>query len=180
MVASESVSAASPIEGLMAAGPFAQDAARLALFGQFVGDWDIIEWKNQQEDGSWVVGRGRLHWRWILEGRAVQDVWSTIDNSTGREVPLGTTIRFYDPKIDAWQSVWISPVNRVARVFIARKLGDEIVLESKNARGNPIRWIFSEIGSNSFRWREEELRTPPSGWVMDEEMRIHRRKASET
>jgi hypothetical protein len=165
------------IEGLPASGPDPKLADKLSLFGQFVGDWDIVDWRNQQDDGSWVTGRGSLHWRWILEGRAVQDVWATIEEKTGRSIPLGTTIRFYDPRIDAWHSIWISPINRVARVFLARQVGDEIVLEGTSARGNPLHWIFSEITSDSFRWREEELRTPVDGWVMDEEMRIRRRRA---
>jgi hypothetical protein len=163
------------IEGLAADGPDPSLETKLALFGQFVGDWDIVEWRNQRDDGSWITGRGELHWRWILEGRGVQDVWATIDEKTGRSVPLGTTIRFYDPRIDAWHSVWICPANGVARVFQARPVGDEIVLESKNARGEALHWVFSDITKGSFRWREEVLRTPPDGWLMDEEMRIRRR-----
>jgi len=170
----ESPSAPWQVEGLAADGPDPELADKLSLFGQFVGDWDIVEWRNLQDDGSWTTGRGTLHWRWILDGRAVQDVWATTDEKTGRSVPLGTTIRFYDPKIDVWQSVWISPVNRVARVFQARQVGDEIILEARNARGNLLHWIFSEIAHDAFSWREEVLRTPPDGWVMDEEMRIRR------
>ena len=163
------------IEGLAAEGPFPEYGEKLALFGQFVGDWDIVEWRNLEADGSWTTGRGELHWRWILEGRAVQDVWSTIDKASGHPVPLGTTLRFYDSKIDAWHSVWISPVNHVARQFVARQVGSEIVLEGKNAHGASVRWIFSEIERDAFRWREETQGDSPSGWLMDEEMRIERR-----
>lgn len=163
------------IEGLPASGPFPDLADHLALFGQFVGDWAIEECRTLQEDGSWTTDRGEVHWRWILGGRAVQDVWTTIEESTGRSIPIGTTVRFYDPKLGAWRSIWISPVNGTVRVFVGRPVGSEIVLEGENARGNPIRWIFSEIAAGSFRWRAEELRHPPSGWVVYEEMRIRRR-----
>ena len=162
------------IDGLGADGPWQELAEELALFGQFVGDWEIRAWRSLETDGSWTTGRGELHWRWILEGRALQDVWSTIDEASGRAVPLGTTVRFYDPSLKAWQSTWISPVNGVVRKFIGRKLGSEIVLEGQSARDNPLRWTFSEITGDSFRWRSEELRNPPDGWVMSEEMRIHR------
>ena len=162
------------IEGLPADGPTPELAKKLALFGQFVGDWDILECRSLEGDGTWSTSRGKLHWRWVLEGRAVQDVWTTIDEKSGRSVPIGTTIRFYDPKIDAWHSVWLAPVFGVVRPFIGRAVGSEIVLEGKNDRGNPIRWIFSDITGSSFRWRGEELRTPPSGWVLYEEMRIRR------
>ena len=166
------------IEGLPANGPHPEHAEKLSQFGQFVGDWDILECRSLEDDGTWSISRGKVHWRWILEGRAVQDVWTTIDEKTQRSVPIGTTLRFYDPKLDAWQSTWISPVQGVVRPFIGRLVGSEIVLEGKNARGNPIRWIFSEITPTSFRWRGEELRNPPSGWVLYEEMRIRRAVAS--
>jgi hypothetical protein len=162
------------IEGLAANGPLPEHASKLQLFGQFVGDWEITEWRTLEKDGSWAVGRGELHWRWILEGRAVQDVWSTFDQASGRMVPLGTTLRFYDSKIDAWQSLWISPVNHVARPFVGRPVGSEIVLEGKNAKGKSIRWIFSEISRDSFRWRAEEQQSSDSSWLMNEEMRIRR------
>jgi len=167
------------IEGLPASGPDPELAEKLSLFGQFVGDWEILECRSLEDDGTWSTTRGKLHWRWILEGRAVQDVWTTIDEQTQRSIPIGTTVRFYDPKIDAWHSVWLSPVNGVVRTFIGRPVGSEIVLEGKNSRGNSIRWIFSEITRDSFRWRGEELRDPPSGWVLYEEMRIRRARRSE-
>src|SRR5207249_3150007 len=85
-----------------------------------------------------------------LDGRAVQDVFMTRDPDTGRAVPIGTTVRFYDPKLDAWQSTWISPMQELVQTFIGRKIGDEIVLESKTRDGYPEKWIFSEITKNSF------------------------------
>jgi len=162
------------LPGLAADGPCPELEEQLATFGQFVGDWEISEWRNLEKDGTWSTGRGELHWRWILDGRAVQDIWSTYDERSGRMVPLGTTLRFYDPKIDAWQSVWISPVNHVARPFVGRRAGSEIVLDGKSARGAPIRWIFSEISGQSFRWRAEEFQSETSAWTMNEEMRIRR------
>ncbi len=162
------------IEGLPASGPDPELADRLALFGQFVGDWEITECRSLETDGSWSVSRGKLHWRWILEGRAVQDVWTTLDEETHRSIPIGTTVRFYDPKIEAWHSVWMSPVNGTVRTFIGRAVGPEVVLEGKNSIGNATKWIFFEIRPDSFRWRAEELRNPPSGWVLYEEMRIRR------
>lgn len=163
------------IGGLPARGPHPELADKLSLFGQFVGDWEITECRNLQADGSWTVERGELHWRWILDGRAVQDVWSTTDQTTGRAVPIGTTVRFYDAKLDAWHSVWISPLQGVVRPFVGRAIGAEIVLEGTSARGNALRWIFSDIAESRFRWRSEEHMGSVRGWVMNEEMHIERR-----
>jgi hypothetical protein len=166
------------IEGLPAEGPDPESKEKLELFGQFVGDWDILECRYEDGD-TWSTSEGELHWRWILEGKAVQDVWSTIDKETHRVVPGGTTIRFYDPKIDAWRSTWISPEQGVVKMFIGRKVGEEIVLELVNQEkeeGRLVKWVFSEITSTSFHWRAEESRDAGKTWEIHEEMKIRRKK----
>ena len=47
------------IEGLPAHGPAPEYKEKLELFGQFVGDWDILECKYLQDDGTWSNDRGR-------------------------------------------------------------------------------------------------------------------------
>jgi hypothetical protein len=162
------------IEGLGAYGPYPNLKEKLTLFGQFVGDWDIVEAKYPQPDGTGVKRRGEVHFGWILDGRAVQDVWMTVDDDASRAVH-GTTIRFYDPKIDSWHSVWISPAKGIVQTFIARKVRDEIVLEGVTPDGYPEKWIFSQITRNSFRWRSEETHDEGRTWVLTEEMQIKRR-----
>jgi N-acetylneuraminic acid mutarotase len=95
-----------------------------------------------------------------------------------RPVPAGTTIRFYDPEIDAWQITWISPDQGVAQTFIARKVNDEIVLEGENKGGYPEKWIFSQITSTSFRWRSVETHDNGKTWQLTEEMKVRRSRAS--
>ena len=163
------------IEGLPAYGPSPELKDELALFGQFVGDWDVLENRYLQDDGTWSTERGRIHWRWILEGRAMQDVWTSVDENTGEELPWGTTGRFYDSKIDAWRSTWVSPRQGAVKAFIGRKLGEEIVLERKSDEGYLVKWIFSEITGDSFRWRSEENRDGKT-WTLREEMKIRRRR----
>jgi len=163
------------IEGLHSEGSDPQLREKLMLFGQFVGDWDIVECRSLQPDGTWSVTRGELHWGWILGGRAVQDVWMTINEKTGKPIPEGTTVRFYDPKIDGWHSVWISSNQGAVKLFVAHQIGHEIVLEGKTVEGYPLRWVFSDITPNSFRWHSEESRDNGRTWTLKEEMRIRRR-----
>ena len=171
------------IKGLLAHGPNPEMAEKLMLFGQFVGDWDILEDRFYDSNGTRSLEenltRGELHWGWVLDGRAVQDVWMSIDEKTGRAKSEGTTIRFYDEKIDAWQSIWISPTQGSVKKFVARQVGDEIVLEGKTTDGYPLRWIFSDITPNSFRWRAEESRDDGKDWTIREEMQIRRRQQSQ-
>jgi hypothetical protein len=171
---------ASPIwrlEGLGAIGPEPSLRDELMLFGQFVGDWEIVECRYL-EDGKWVRRTGEVHWNWILDGRAVQDVWLYHDVESGGLRPTGTTIRYYDPERRLWRSIWITPKHNDVDLFLGKKVGDEIVLdmqeESKKPGDGEIRWIFSEITPNSFGWRAEESMDGGKTWVTDTVMKVVR------
>ena len=167
-------SSASLIKGLMANGPNASLKEKLMLFGQFVGDWDIIEAHYWQADGTEVKMKGEVHFGWILGGTAVQDVWIGCREGSKEVTLFGTTVRFYDPKIDAWRSTWLSPLKGLVQTFVARKVNDEIVLEGKTYEGYPEKWIFSQITPRSFRWQSEETHDDGKTWLLTEEMQIRK------
>ena len=162
------------IKGLGADGPHPELKEKLMLFGQFIGDWDIIEARYPQPDGTEIMRKGEIHFGWILEGRAIQDVWMIYKEKLRRVVPAGTTIRFYDHNLDAWHSTWISPSQGVVQTFIARKVNDEIVLEGKTKEGYPENWIFSQIKPTSFHWRSVETHDNGRTWQLTEEMKVRR------
>lgn len=167
------------IKGLGADGPHPEFKEKLMLFGQFVGDWDIIEARYPQPDGTEIKRKGEIHFGWILDGTAIQDVWMVYKENLRRMVPAGTTIRFYDHNLDAWYSTWISPgQGQGVQTFIARKVGDEIVLEGKTKEGYPENWIFSHIKPTSFQWRSVETHDNSKTWQLTEEMKIRRSSAS--
>lgn len=155
------------IQKLNSNGPNEKYKDKLMLFGQFVGDWEIVECNAIQEDGSIITTKGELHWGWILNGRAVQDIWIGAPD-------MGTTVRFYDPEIDAWHSVWMTPTQGVVRNFIGRKVEDEIVLETRDTNNKLIHWIFYDISPETFRWRAEESTNDGETWIKTEEMFIRR------
>ncbi len=161
------------IKGLGANGPDPDLAEKLTLFGQFIGDWDIIEAHYKQADGSEVKMKGEVHFGWILGGAAIQDVWMGHQENSQKIVLYGTTIRFYDPKIHAWRSTWLSPLKGLVQTFIARRVNNEIIL-SKTSGGYPERWIFSQITTNSFRWHSEETHDNGKTWLLTEEMQIRK------
>jgi len=103
------------IDALHVSGPADEHPGKLMMFGQFVGSWDL-EWAGTGANGQPATATGELHFGWVLGGRAVQDIWIV----PGRGQPgegqppsafHGSTIRFYDPSIDAWRSTWIEPLN---------------------------------------------------------------------
>lgn len=163
------------IDGLAANGPFPGLEEKLMLFGQFVGDWEMDD-RYLKEDGNWGVGKGGIHWRWILEGRGLQDTFTEINEATGEEFPWGTTVRFYDAKIDAWRSTWSSPRQGAVKTFIGRKVGEQIVLERTGEEGHMWKWIFSSIKPDSFRWHSEMSRDNRKTWTLTEEMNVRRKK----
>lgn len=92
---------------LHADGPNPEHAAALQLYGRFVGDWDA-EITAHGSDGAKHTAPGEIHFGWVLEGRAVQDVWIIPRRASSPAFPIagnwyGTTLRVYDPTIDAWR-----------------------------------------------------------------------------
>lgn len=165
-------------QGLAADGPAEDRADKLMLFGQFVGDWDV-DFTVYGPDGAKQTEKAEWHFGWVLEGRAVQDVWivprrGKRDKASPVKSDYGTTIRFYDPRIDAWRVVYVSPLHGDLLTFVARKVGDEIVLEGHDPEGSMMRWIFSEITEQSFRWRR--VVSPDGGktWRLHKEMSVRR------
>jgi hypothetical protein len=118
------------LEGLLASGPHPDLSDKLQLFGQFVGDWDV-DWTGYQPDNVvGQTGKGEIHFAWALDGRAIQDVWIfPTREDLRRGLPIdewGSTLRLYDPSMDAWKISWHGPVNHVVRALTARPVGDEI------------------------------------------------------
>jgi len=136
------------------------------IFAPFIGDWDlVVSWFDEagklsrQECGEW-------HFSWILEGRGIQDIWIVpprAERAASTDLyEYGTSLRFFDAKLKAWQSTWIGPMHRVVRSFIARQIDDRVVLETTEGEVPRMRWSFADIEKNSFTWRNE-LWTE-SGW----------------
>ncbi len=172
------IDGAAAIPGLAAGGPRPDFVRELMLFGQFVGDWAFdATWHRR--DGTTRSGTGEWHFGWILEGRAVQDVWM-VPSRAEREragAPLqgyGTTVRYYDPKLDAWRVTWTGVVDGVVSSFIARRQGEEIVLEGEDPDGLPMRWIFSRITPAAFHWRRVVSEDRGASWRTELEMKVGR------
>jgi hypothetical protein len=67
----------------------------------------------------------------------------------------GTTLRIYDPGLDAWHIIWSDPVRQLYGRQIGRADGGDIVQDGTTANGTRIRWSFTEITADSFHWRGE-------------------------
>jgi DNA-binding MarR family transcriptional regulator len=123
----------------------------LALFGQFVGDWDMdIGFYNEAGDTIYR-GLGRWSFGWVLDGHAIQDVFSyPIGDGRG----IGTTLRTYSRDRDEWQIVYLGAVSGVTAILHGGREGDNIVLRGTDEDGHN-RWTFSDIHADSFTWTGE-------------------------
>jgi hypothetical protein len=169
---------AAALEALAATGPAPDHAEELMLFGQLVGAWDF-DGVEYDADGGSRKHTGEWHFAWVLEGRAIQDVLVSpprADRGKGqRSYSYGTTLRFFDPSIDAWRIVWADPVPGNLAVLTASQVRDEIVIEGTTREGLPLRWIWSEITDRSAHWRSVVSADGGTTWQLREEMRLRRR-----
>jgi hypothetical protein len=162
-------------EALHAASAHEPLAESLHLFGQFVGAWDLV-WHGVDYHGVPIVARGELRVGWILDGRAIQDVWRVpLDPDDARRMRAfhGTTIRFYDLHLAAWRSTWLDPLNGRVRRFLGRPVGDTIVLDGLDEDPRE-RWTFRDITADSFHWRGEQSTDGGQNWTIDDEMDARR------
>jgi ChrR Cupin-like domain len=150
---------ASLIDVLHTDRPAPDRADKMGLYGWLIGSWEM-DTVVHADDGTTQKGRGEIHFGWVLEGRAIQDVWILPG------VFFGTTLRVYDPGLDAWHILWSDPLRQFYTRQIGRAHGADIVQEGTNDAGDTTRWSFSEITGDSFRWRGERSRDGGATWQL--------------
>jgi hypothetical protein len=78
----------------------------------------------------------------------------------------GTTLRVYDPALDAWHILWSDPLTQYYTRQIGRAHGSGIVQEGADEAGTPARWSFTEITPNSFHWLGERSLDGGKSWQL--------------
>lgn len=167
------------LDALGAHGPALDRTGRMELYGWLIGSWalDIVRYRP---DGTTWRRKGEWHFGWVLEGRAIQDVWivpprgAREGDAAANVNSYGTTLRVYDPRIDAWQIQWTDPVTQNFLGMIGRKDGESIVQLGTNADGRPGRWSFADITPDRFTWRGETSPNLGSTWRLDVEFDCRR------
>ena len=155
------------IEALSSTAAAADRADKMKLYGWLIGRW-TMDATVYRDDGTRHQGPGDIYFAWVLEGRAIQDVWILPG------IFYGTTLRVYDPGIDAWHILWSDPMRQVYTRQIGRAQGNDIVQLGNNDAGEPVRWSFTAIKPNSFRWIGECSRDNGHTWQMQAEFDARR------
>lgn len=166
---------------LHAEGPDREREPELALYAWLVGQWEM-DVVTMLDDGATHSGRGEIHAGWVLQGRAIQDVWMIPrlpDRKPGIQLLpgagnwYGTTLRLHDPALNAWRIFWNDPATNFFTQQIGHAQGRDIVQEGPDPRGGAMRWTFSEIEPRSFHWTGE--RAPDDiNWRKEVDIRARR------
>ena len=162
---------------LHANGPSSDRAVQMMLYGQFVGSWEgTLVYRDAE--GVRRETSAEVHFGWVLEGRAVQDVWIAPSRharpATGHLLMHGTTLRVYDPGSDIWHITWIDPVRQVFNRMTGRKVGDDIVQEYSGEDGARVQWMFTQIRPESFHWSARASKDDGETWVTRAEFFLRR------
>jgi len=154
------------------------------VYGWLVGSWDLEALHYAAIDVAPLHIQGEVHFGWVLEGRAIQDVWimprvlERNANLAKTNNMYGTTLRIWDASVQAWRIRWINPVTNHYEQQIGRRVGpskdDDIVQVGARMDGTPTRWRFTEITPDSFHWIGESLDADGATWKLEGEFRCKR------
>jgi hypothetical protein len=152
------------------------------VYGWLVGSWDLDILTYGVDIRARNV-KGEVYFGWVLDGRAMQDVW-IMPRRADRPIPpdsqpnsYGTTLRIWDPAILAWRVTWINPVSGVRDQLIGRRSGSDIIQLGTHGDGTPIRWTFTDITNDSFRWLGDALEPDGVTWKREAEFHATRMRA---
>jgi len=142
------------------------------LFGFLIGSWDI-DAMIHGADGQVRRTRGEVHASWVLEGRAIQDLFifpRPADRTSGGSGPgdrYATTIRTYDRERAAWRVLFINPAAVETNAELtARRDGQTIAMEGHLADRTPIRWRYEDVTEKSFHYSAHRLSGDGRTWQM--------------
>lgn len=151
------------------------------VYGWLIGSWDMkaIDYfpdgTNSELDGEW-------HFSWVLDGRIIQDVLLTPKriqeqgDSKKQRNRYGTSLRIYDPDKKYWKVIWLNPVSGSHNELTGKKEGKQVIQEGKDTDGNFMRWVFTDITSDSFRWYGERSPNGKNDWALETEFFAERKK----
>ena len=155
------------IDALHSASPAADRADKMKLYSWLIGHWtmDAIVYRD---DGTKHEGPGEIHFGWVLEGRAIQDVWILPGIFYGTH-----TARLRSRPRRLAHSL-VRPTTAVLHRQVGRAHGDDIVQQGTNDAGEAVRWSFTDVTAESFRWIGERSRDNGKTWQLQAEFLARR------
>ena len=145
-----------------------------ALFDRLIGTWDV-SYEIYDKDGHVRLCRGGVTYAWILDGGALQEIW-TSDAHDKEPQPYGTTISFYDGKRQRWTAIWIYPAQAMSLIVSGNAVDGGIELTGHDGAGAIQRWLLNDFQAESFTGRFDTSNDEGKTWRLlgVNHMRRHR------
>lgn len=152
------------LSALTSAPPPPSRSNDMSLYSWLIGSWGM-DTLHHRHDGTTEKSTGEIHFGWVLQGRAIQDLWIR-PKRPARSTMYGTTLRVFDPAIGGWHIIGSDPLNQDYSSQVGRAEGKDIVQVGTDARGLKTRWRFTEITPDSFHWIGEERASEGDPWTI--------------
>lgn len=136
--------------------------AKSLVLESLAGTWDV-RYEFVDKAGRSRVNNGQVRYNWILDGKALQEVW-TSDSQSKDPRPFGTTINFYDPKRQHWTAVWVYPAQGETFQMTGGEVDGNFVLTGHDLSGALQRWSTSVVTPGSVIGRFDISRDEGKTW----------------
>ena len=167
------------ITALQATGPHPSLGDHARVLGRLVGTWDV-EYMDIDKDGKAIHRSGELLVGWIMDGRAIEDLWIVYPSATGEDREVYADVRYFDAKSGTWPAIFVDPQIASVATFTGGAVGDNrLVLDSHDlVAGQTRRWSFNDIRPDSLVFRDEASSDHGTTWTLKSEYHMKRRGAA--
>jgi len=166
------------VKALEAMGPHPSLGDQAKIFGRLVGTWNV-EYTDYSKDGKVSHRSGELIVGWVMDGRAIQDLWIVYPSGARKERELYTDLRYFDPKSRTWPATFVDPEHASVARFTGGPVGDDqIVLDTPDLGEMDTRWSFNDIRPDSFVFRDQASGDGGKTWRLQSEYHMRRRSVT--
>lgn len=166
------------ITTLKATGPHPSLGDHASDFGRLVGTWDV-EYTDYGKDGKVKHRTGEFIVEWVMDGRAIQDLWIVNPSGTRKDRELYTDLQYFDLKSGTWCATSVDPENGSIFRLTGGAVGpDRFVFATRDINNKDTLWSFNDIRPDSFVWRDEESSDGGKTWKLQSEYHMKRRGAA--
>jgi hypothetical protein len=166
------------LTALEASAPHASLGEHATVMNRLVGTWDVA-YTDFLKGGKVRHRTGQITFGWILDGRAVQDLWIVDPSGPGKDREVFTDVFYRDAKSGAWSSVFVDPQEASSATFATIQAADDrLVLESHDLEPAQLhRWSYNDVQADSFVYRDEASTDGGKTWTLKSEYHMSRRPA---
>jgi hypothetical protein len=166
------------VAALEATSPNPSLGDQAQVLGRLVGTWDV-EYTDFAKDGKAIHRTGEFIVGWVMDGRAIQDLWIVNPSGKRKDREVYTDLHYFDPKTRTWRATFVDPEHGSVARFTGGPVGnDRFVLETQDISSEQTRWSFNEIRPDSFVWRDEASGDGGKTWRLQAEYQMKRRGAA--